>query len=100
MWCYFGKSVVYLNADGSKQGGTITFWDTESSQCFHKPVDTTLAIAAANDHCVIAVENIGLVSKDPNIVIETNFKERKYQLLVCNSISTTVDCKKLKHSTQ
>lgn len=92
IWCYFGKTVVYLNADGSKDGGTITFWDTESNQCYQKPVDTTLGIAATKDHCVIAVESLNVISKDPNVVIETNFKEKKYQLVICNSISTTVDC--------
>lgn len=93
IWCYFGKTVVYLNADGSKDTGIITFWDTESSQCYQKPVDTTLGIAASKDHCVIAVESFNVISKDPNVVIEMNFKEKKYQLVICNSISTTVDCK-------
>lgn len=93
IWCYFGKTVVFLNTDASKVGDNITFWDTVSNQCYHKPVDETLGIAATADHCVIAVECRDLVSKDPNIVIETNFKEKKYQLMICNSISTTVDCK-------
>lgn len=93
IWCYFGKTVIYLNSNNGKEGDTITFWDTLSNQCYHKPIDTTLGIAAANEHCVIAVECFDLVTKDPNIVIETNFKDKKYQLLICNSISTTVDCK-------
>lgn len=96
IWCYFGKTVVYLNANNAKESDAITFWDTLSNQCYHKPVDTTLAIAAANEHCVIAVECVDLVTKDPNVVIETNFKEKKYQLLICNSISTTVDCELFK----
>lgn len=90
--------MVYLNANTAKDSDTITFWDTLSNQCNHKPVDTTLAIAAANEHCVIAVECVDLVTKDPNVVIETNFKEKKYQLLICNSISTTVDCELVKMS--
>lgn len=49
-------------------------------------------MASSSEHCVIAVEYLNVAPKDPNIVVETNFKEKKYQLLVCNSISTTVDC--------
>lgn len=51
-----------------------------------------LGIASNADHCVIAVEYFNVQPKDPNIIVETNFKEKKYQLLICNSISTTVDC--------
>lgn len=63
-------------------------------QCFLKQIDIPLCVASSNDHCVVAVEQESLIaSKDPNMIVETNFKDRKYQLLVCNSISTTVDCK-------
>lgn len=99
IWCYFSKTVVYLNSDAAKECDTITFWDTVSNQCYHKPVDEALGIAASVDHCVIAVECHILVTKDPNIVIETNLKEKKYQLLICNAISTTVDCEYDKFST-
>lgn len=94
MWCYFGKTVTYLNPENGKSGnGVITFWDTVSNQCNHKQVDEPLGLAASTDHCVIAVECPNVSSKDPNVLIETNFRDKKYQLLICNSISTTVDCK-------
>lgn len=43
MWCYFNKTVVFLNGSGSNIAGqpsTITFWDTTSNQvdclsCFY-----------------------------------------------------------------
>lgn len=94
MWCYFGKTVCYLNADTSKTGSyVVTFWDTVSNQCNNKHIDEPISMAASSDHCVIAVECPHISSKDPNVVIENNKMDRKYQLLICNSISTTVDCK-------
>lgn len=93
MWCYFGKTVCYLNADTAKSGNYIvTFWDTVSGQCNNKHVDEPIAMASSLDHCVIAVECPNVSSKDPNIVISNSKQEKKYQLLICNSISTTVDC--------
>lgn len=93
MWCYFGKTVCYLNADTAKNGNYIvTFWDTVSGQCNNKHVDEPIAMASSLDHCVIAVECPNVSSKDPNIVISNSKQEKKYQLLICNSISTTVDC--------
>lgn len=32
MWCYFNKTVVFVNGSGGDQPGTITFWDTTSNQ--------------------------------------------------------------------
>lgn len=94
MWCYFGKTVCFLNADSTKTGNHIvTFWDTNSNQCNNKHVDEPIAMASSLDHCVIAVECPNLSSKDSNVVIANNKQEKKYQLLICNSISTTVDCK-------
>lgn len=88
MWCYFGNTVCYLNADTIKSGNyVITFWDTVSNQCNHKHVDEPVAMASSTDHCVIAVECQNISSKDRSL------HEKKYQLLICNSISTTVDCK-------
>lgn len=93
MWCYFGKTVCYLNADTAKNGNYIvTFWDTVSGQCNNKHVDEPIAMASSLDHCVIAVECPNLSSKDPNIGFSNSKQEKKYQLLICNSISTTVDC--------
>lgn len=88
MWCYFGNTVCYLNTDTIKSGNyVITFWDTVSNQCNHKHVDEPVAMASSTDHCVIAVECQNISSKD------RSSQEKKYQLLICNSISTTVDCK-------
>lgn len=92
MWCYFGKTIAYLNAETNRGSSVITFWDTVSNQCNHKYVDTPIAIASSNDHCVIAIECSAITSRDPNVMIETNSRDKKYQLLICNSISTTVDC--------
>lgn len=61
-------------------------------QLYQKNIDLGLGIAASSDHCVIAVESFNLTTKDPNITMETNFKDKNYQLLICNSIGTTVDC--------
>lgn len=61
-------------------------------QSFLKEVERPLALAAGQDHCVVAVECASINSKDVNLVVERNFKDKKYQLLVCNSIGTTVDC--------
>lgn len=97
MWCYFGKTVCYLNADITKDGSfVVSFWDTASSQSNHKHIDEPIAMAASTDHCVIAVECPNIMSKDPNVVIETNHRDKKHQLLICNSIGTTVDCKLFK----
>lgn len=113
MWCYFGKTVAFVNGNAGLDTSSVTFWDTVSNQvrrklkipignnitfsyklqCYLKQIDTPLGIASSQDHCVIAVEYLNVASKDPNMTVETNFKDRKYQLLVCNSISTTVDCK-------
>ncbi|XP_059622220.1 WD repeat-containing protein 35 [Phlebotomus argentipes] len=88
MWCSFAKTVVFLNADGV----TFTFWDTSSNQCFSKSVETPLSVAASVDHCVLAVEAPRLASRDANVAVENNFPDQAmFQLLVCNSMSTTVD---------
>lgn len=71
-----------------KQFRTLNFL-----QCFLKQIDPPSCVAATTDHCVIAVEYSQVTPKDPNILVETHFKDKKYQLLVCNAISTTVDCK-------
>lgn len=50
-------------------------------------------MAASDDHCVVAVECANVIFRDPNISIDVNHKDYNYQLLICNAISTTVDCK-------
>lgn len=92
MWSYFAKTIAYLNVETNRGSSVVTFWDTVSNQCNHKYVDTPIAISSSNDHCVLAIECSTVTSKDPNVVIETNSRDKKYQLLICNSISTTVDC--------
>lgn len=94
MWASLGKTVSYLNAEPHRNGNSVvTFWDIATNQCNQKLIDSKpIAMAASNGHCVIAVECPNIVSKDPNVVIETNSRDKKYQLLICNSISTTVDC--------
>lgn len=93
IWCYFSKTVCYVSADTTKTGNhVVTFWDTVSNQCNNKHIDEPIAMAASSDHCVIAVECPNIASKDPNVLIENDKQDKKYQLLICNSISTTVDC--------
>lgn len=93
MWCFFNKTVAYLEANSiNKEFSNVCFWDTISNQCFVKQIENPLAIAAGTDHCIIAVESSKIIAKDSNIVIE-NFKDQMYQLLICNSMSTTVDAK-------
>lgn len=93
MWCYFGKTIAYLNAEPNKDGSAIvTFWDMVTDQTSQKIIDSPIAMASSNGHCVIAAHCASITSKDPNIVIETSAREKKFQLVICNSISTTVDC--------
>ncbi|TDG53261.1 hypothetical protein AWZ03_000076 [Drosophila navojoa] len=110
IWCYFEKTVVFLNSSngngsGSGSGGSssstnvITFWNTVSNQSFLKEVEPTLCLAASNEHCVIGVECVSSNIKE--IALSTleahnnsnNSDGRVYQLLLCNSIGTTVDSK-------
>lgn len=90
MWCYFGKTVCYLNTDRSKSGTfSITFWDTVANQCNQKTVDEPVAMVSCGDHCAIAVTATN--GKEANAAADKN--DKRYQLLICNSIGTTVDCK-------
>ncbi|XP_002007154.3 WD repeat-containing protein 35 [Drosophila mojavensis] len=109
IWCYFEKTVVFLNSSngngGSGSGGSssstnvITFWNTVSNQSFLKEVEPTLCLAASNEHCVIGVECVSSNIKEIALsTLEThnnsnNSDGRVYQLLLCNSIGTTVDSK-------
>lgn len=88
MWCYFGKTVVYRQSDSNRDGSMITFWDTVSNQCYVKQVDTALAMAATTDHCVIAVESL-----KQNHISEESKELPLFQLIICNTLSTTVDSK-------
>lgn len=93
MWCYFGKTVCYLNTDRPKnEAYSITFWDTVANQCNQKTVDEPVAMVSCADHCAIAVTSAN--GKDATLAAGKN--EKRYQLLICNSIGTTVDCKWLK----
>lgn len=90
MWCYFGKTVCYLNTDRPKNGAySITFWDTVANQCNQKTVDEPVGMVSCADHCAIAVASYN--GKDANLAADKS--EKRYQLLICNSIGTTVDCK-------
>lgn len=88
IWSYFGKTVAFLHSDNIRDGSMITFWDTVSNQCFIKQVDNVLGMASTTEHCAIAVECIRQPDeKDDRTECE------KFQLLVCNTMSTTVDAK-------
>lgn len=111
VWCYFEKTVVFLNSsNGSATSSSssssssvmapmnvITFWNTVSNQSFLKEVEPTLCLAASNEHCVLGVECVSSNMKE--IALSTlegrpnaSPDDRVYQLLLCNSIGTTVDC--------
>ncbi|XP_063704292.1 WD repeat-containing protein 35 [Culicoides brevitarsis] len=91
MWCYFGKTVVYLEADSGKISSNMVFWDTSSNQCFTKQIDKPLGLASNNDHCVIAIESSSLgVPRDTSLALD---REKIYQLVICNCMSTTVDAR-------
>ena len=60
-----------------------------------KEVEPCLGMAACNEHCVLAVECINGNIKDLALTAleRQNSDDKLYQLLLCNSIGTTVDCK-------
>ncbi|XP_034107561.1 WD repeat-containing protein 35 [Drosophila albomicans] len=109
IWCYFEKTVVFLNSNNHSGSSTtssatampmnvITFWNTVSNQSFLKEVEPTLCLAASNEHCVLGVECVSSNIKE--IALSTlegranaSPDDRVYQLLLCNSIGTTVDSK-------
>ncbi|XP_005179364.1 WD repeat-containing protein 35 [Musca domestica] len=97
VWCYFEKTVVFINSNHSKTNNlnVITFWNTTSNQSFLKEVEPCLAMAACNEHCVLAVECVSGNIKDLALtsVERKNSDDKLYQLLLCNSIGTTVDSK-------
>lgn len=90
-WCYFNKTVCFLEATKNEETSIVSFWDTNSNQCYSKNVDPIIAVAATIDHCVLAVET-KISAKEFSFMSDSKSKDYMYQLLVCNSISTTVDC--------
>ncbi|XP_022212220.2 WD repeat-containing protein 35 isoform X1 [Drosophila obscura] len=104
IWCYFEKTVVFLNSHSSSGNGVretpmsvITFWNTVSNQSFLKEVEPTLCLAASSEHCVLGVECVSSNIKEIALSTLENRSnaadDRVYQLLLCNSIGTTVDSK-------
>ncbi|XP_030568402.1 WD repeat-containing protein 35 isoform X2 [Drosophila novamexicana] len=112
IWCYFEKTVVFLNSRSSSKNNSgssassanvapmnvITFWNTVSNQSFLKEVEPTLCLAASNEHCVLGVECVSSNIKEIALsTLEGGSSSapdgRVYQLLLCNSIGTTVDSK-------
>jgi len=99
IWCYFEKTVVFLNTgSGSRDSpmSVITFWNTVSNQSFLKEVEPTLCLASSSEHCVLGVECVSSNIKEVALSTLENRSnpadDRVYQLLLCNSIGTTVDC--------
>lgn len=88
-WAYFNKTLAFVNSENVRQGCTITFWDTVSNQCFIKQVDTVIGMAATTEHCVMALEHI----RQPDDKDMPSEAAEKFQLLVCNTMSTTLDAK-------
>lgn len=95
MWCYFGHTICFLKTITGKHGSSLVFWDTASNQCFTKQIDTPLGLAANNDHCVVALESIKFSIRDTAVSndLATSFRDKVYQLIICNTMSTTVDAR-------
>lgn len=91
-WCYIARTVVFLNIhthlEHSNTVGmqVLTFWDTSSNHRYLKEIETVIAMSGFGEHCVIAVECSSI-----NISKDSNGNQKKYQLMICNSIGTTVD---------
>lgn len=98
-WCYFNNTIAYLDISNQNQQSiefnqsSVTFWDIKNNQTFSKVVDFVISMSAQGEHCVIACEAHKIVSKDANVVVETNSKEQTYVMHICNSLGTTVDSK-------
>ncbi|XP_011196664.1 WD repeat-containing protein 35 [Zeugodacus cucurbitae] len=101
MWCYFEKTVVFLNKNNTNHirnstTNVITFWNTLSNQSFLKEVEPALGMAACSEYCVLAVECLNSNMKE-NIITDAKNQNQNddkcYQLMLCNSIGTTVDSK-------
>ncbi|KAL9918488.1 intraflagellar transport protein Oseg4 isoform 1-T1 [Glossina fuscipes fuscipes] len=102
IWCYFEKTVVFISNNQNNVNKSsmtvVTFWNTLTNQSFLKEVEHCMGMAACNDHCVISIECINSNLKDLALS-SLEHKERishddkLYQLLLCNSIGTTVDSK-------
>lgn len=99
MWCYFNKTVAFIESTNPNHQSMdpnqnmVIFWDTKGNQTTSKVVDYVLGIHSSGDHCVITCETQKIIPKDTNIVVETSFKDQMYQLIICNSLGTTVDSK-------
>ncbi|XP_075168241.1 intraflagellar transport protein Oseg4 [Haematobia irritans] len=97
IWCYFEKTVAFLNSNSNKTSNinSVTFWNTITNQSFLKEVEPCLNMAAFNEHCVLAVECVSGNMKDLALssMERKNSDDKLYQLLLCNSIGTTVDSK-------
>lgn len=83
---------------GHHHTNIITFWNTNSDQVFVKEVETCIGMAASQQYCVLAIECTNTNLKE--LAINTidmgrkiiSGRDKLYQLLLCNSIGTTVDC--------
>lgn len=99
MWCYFNKTVAFIESTNPNHQSMdpnqnmVIFWDTKGNQTTSKVVDYVLGIHSSGEHCVITCETQKIIPKDTNIVVETSFKDQMYQLIICNSLGTTVDSK-------
>ncbi|XP_065214168.1 WD repeat-containing protein 35 [Planococcus citri] len=78
-WCYFSNTVVFPVKNHLKNETVVTFWDTKNNECNQKIVKSLLSLDAHKDHCVMA--------------IETETSSAQYMLMVCNVLTTVIDCK-------
>uniref|UniRef100_A0A1A9X4V5 Uncharacterized protein n=1 Tax=Glossina brevipalpis TaxID=37001 RepID=A0A1A9X4V5_9MUSC len=99
IWCYFEKTVVFINNthnNFNKNSMTVvTFWNTVTNQSFLKEIENCLGMVACNEHCVISIECVNSNLKDLALssLERKSHDDKLYQLLLCNSIGTTVDSK-------
>jgi WD repeat-containing protein 35 len=99
LWCYFNRTIAFIETANQNRPSVdpnqnvVIFWDTKGNQTTTKVIDFVLGIQAYGEHCVIASESQKIISRDANVIVETNFKDQMYQLNICNSLGTTVDSK-------
>lgn len=99
-WAYFNNTIAYVEVSNHQNQqsvesnqSVVIFWDIKNAQNHPKIIEYVLSMAAYGEHCVIASEVHEIISKDANLMIESNIKEGSYLLSICNSLGTTVDSK-------
>ncbi|XKL59501.1 hypothetical protein PGB90_000517 [Kerria lacca] len=78
-WCYFSNTVVFSSKNNKQSETVVTFWDLKNNESYQKTVKSLLSVSSYKDHCVLATE------------IDNSITQ--YSLMICNSLTTVIDCK-------